>query len=390
VPIFDPSYLDLPWFEARHRDLAVELEAWAEARGPELARAPSATEVLDVGRATMASLADDGWLSIGLGAPRRGVEGGIADWRSICLVREALAFCGDAMDFAFSIQALAAAPILRYGTEAQRVAYVPAMGRGELVGALALTEREIGSDISAIRTRAVRDGAGYRLTGEKVWIANASLAGLFCILARTGDGAGLFDLSMFLVPAHTPGLIVGSNVDLCAPRALAAVRLEDCVVPAENVIGRVGYGFRYAVELLERFRPTVGAAALGFARRAMQTALHWAQRRVTSGTTTLYDMQMTKERFADMATAIDAAALLVGRAAWALDQGRPSARHCSAAKLVATENAQRVVDSALQVMGAAGLIAGSTTERLYREIRSLRIYEGTSEIQKLIIAGTLV
>ncbi|WP_443056828.1 acyl-CoA dehydrogenase family protein [Streptomyces sp. NBC_00667] len=337
------------------------------------------------GRRLVRTLGDAGWL-----AALDPAAGAAEDLRALCLRREALAYAEDLADFAYSIQALSATPLLRFGSEAQQRRHLPGMAAGTTIGAFAVSEREAGSDVASVGLEAVRDAAdgSYVLNGRKAWIANGTIADLFVVIARTGPGPGALGLTAFLVPAATPGLRA-ERIDAIAPRSFAHLSFEDCRVPADAVLGRPGRGFVIAVDLLERFRTTVGAAALGFARRAFDTALAHTRQREAYGQT-LFDLQLVKASLADMEVQLAAASLLVARAAWETDRGsRRFARHSNIAKVHATETAQGVVDSAVQLLGAAGIVQGGVTERLYRQIRSLRIYEGTSEVLRMAIAGSL-
>ena len=377
---FDPELLALPFYDQHHRDLAEALakfcgshdELWAAARKqpPE-----------QYGARVLRTLGSAGFLAFLDSSEPAGL-------RALCLTREALAYTEDLADFAFSIQALAAWPIQRYGTEAQRRQYLPGMARGEVAGAFALSEEQAGSDVAALALRAdLQEDGTYVLNGHKTWIAGGTNADVFCVVARTGDGPGALGLTALLVPAGTPGLST-RPLDMVAERDMAHLTFDGCRVPAGALLGRRGGGFVVAMELLERFRLTVGAAALGFARRAADAALDRARTRPAYGKT-LFDLPTTKTAFAHMEVRRNAAALLVARAAWEADRGAPLARHSSIAKLYATEAAQEIVDAAVQVFGAAGLVHDSLTERLYRQIRSLRIYEGASEVQCLAIADSL-
>lgn len=388
MKIFDPTVLRLPFYEDEHRELAARLEAWVE-RNAALPETWRGADVASAVRQIAAVLGRDGWLEAAVETPRPGAPPG-PDFRAICLIREALSYCDDLLDFVFSIQSLSAYAIARYGSEEQKATYLPGLKTGSRLGSLAISEPRSGSDIAGVQLVAERAGAGFRLTGEKAWIANGNVADVHCVLARTGEGPAAFGLSLFAVPAETDHVLPASVVDLIAPRPISGLRFEGCEVPASALIGKPGHGFRYVLETLERYRVSVGATAVGFCRRALHEALAWSRhRQVPNGA--LFDMQMTKERLADMAVYLDAASLLVARTAWEIDAGRWDAlsRHSSVAKVYATEGAQEVIDRALQMFGAAGLVSGSITERLYRQVRSLRIYEGTSEVQKMIIAGTL-
>lgn len=380
---FDESMLALPWYEARHVAFARRIDDWCQRHGDLWKGAASDAE--QAGDRIRRALGQDGWL--GFLGPGAGSDADGGDMRSVCLAREALAYADDLADFAFSIQALSATPLLRYGSPEQRQRYLPAMAAGTLSGAFAVSEEEAGSDVTAIRTRAEKTSGGYVLTGVKAWIANGGTADLYCVIARTGAD-GPLGLTAFLVPASTPGLRPRPTPVL-APRAFATIELDACRVPHDAVLGRPGAGYAITLDLLTRYRMTVGAAALGFARRAAGAALHRARTRRMHGGC-LFDLPTVKATLAELEVKLQAAALLVARAAWEADRGNPRyGRYSSVAKLYATESAQEIVDAALQVFGAAGLVSDSVTERLYRQIRSLRIYEGPSEVQKMIIASAL-
>jgi acyl-CoA dehydrogenase len=377
--ILDRSLLELPFYDAAHLALARQIEAWCSHH--EALWAAHHSDPDDVGRTLVRALGEDGWFKH-IQRPSG------ADFRTLCLVREALAYTCDLADFAFSIQALAAAPVIGYGTAAQRQRYLPAMAAGTVIGSFAISEQEAGSDVAAVQLQADRTDDGYVLSGHKTWVANGSIADVHCVLARTGEGPGALGLSLFLVPTNQPGLQV-EGIDMIAPRAFSALRFDGCRIPSDCLVGRPGGGFVIAMDVLERFRMTVGAAAVGFARRSFDGALERARSRPMLGGR-LFDLQMTKAKLADMEVLLNASALLVARAAWELDRGNARfARHSSIAKLFATEQAQKIVDAAVQLFGASGLVKDSVPERLYRQIRSLRIYEGASEVQQMIIAGTM-
>jgi len=374
---FDTRILALPLYEDHHRELAQRLVTWCAEHRDLLAGAgrPEAD-----GLRILHALGDAGWLAF--------LDGGPDDYRALCLAREALAYRGDLADFAFSVQALAATPIRRFGTEDQRRRYLPGLAAGTLCGAFAVSEESAGSDVAAIGLDARETEAGWVLNGGKAWVANAGVADVYTVIARTGPGPGALGLSAFLVPATTAGLRV-EPVPMIAPRAFGHLAFEDCPLPGEALLGRRGGGFPVAMEVLDRFRMTVGAAALGFARRAADAALTRARNRPMLGGK-LFDLPTVRAAFADMEVKLDAAALLVARSAWEIDQGGPRyARDSAVAKLYATEAAQEIVDSAVQVFGAAGLVRDSPVERLYRQIRSLRIYEGASEVQRAVIASAI-
>ena len=386
----DRSFLDWPFFDAAHRELAAGIEAWADTKlAPLIADAHAAGDddaALDaVTRDLVAALAAGGWLELCVTAPHGGRFEAL-DVRSLCLVREALARRSGLADFAFAMQGLGSAPISLFGTEAQRSRYLPDVAAGRRIAAFAVSEPDAGSDPGAMATTADADGDGFVLNGVKTWISNAGLADQYVVFARTGEAPGRNGISAFVVDAGTPGLAVTERISVIAPHPLGTIELRDCRVPADALLGAAGRGFGVAMATLDTFRPTVGAAALGFARCALDEALARTARRMIDGRP-LAEYQMTKAKIADMSVMVDAAALLIYRAAWTRDtKGGRTDRETSMAKLYATEAAQQVVDQAVQLFGGLGVTSGSTVERLYREVRALRIYEGTSEIQKLIIA----
>jgi acyl-CoA dehydrogenase len=312
-------------------------------------------------------------------------EGGRFDVRSLALSRDILARRDALLDFCFAMQGLGTGPISLFGSLSQKGKYLPPVTRGERLAAFALSEPQAGSDLAAIETTARQDAGGWVLDGTKTWISNGGIADHYVVFAKTGDA-----LSAFIVDADTPGLEIAARIEVIAPHPLATLRFSGCRVRGDAILGQPGQGMRIALATLEVFRTTVGAAALGLARRALDEALARCRSREISGKK-LAHYQLTQARLADMALAVDAAALLVYRSAWAKDvsKGRVT-REAAMAKLYATEAAQQVIDSAVQLFGGLGVVAGSTVERLYREIRALRIYEGTSEIQKLVIASTLM
>ncbi|EKX66313.1 acyl-CoA dehydrogenase family protein [Streptomyces ipomoeae] len=383
---FDPEILQLPFYDDGHRSLAHQIGIWCDSYG-ELWDTVRRMPPDEAGRRLVELLGEDGWLA-GLD-PAAGPHDLPSDFRALCLAREALAYTEDLADFAYSIQSLSATPIIRFGDEEQQRRYLPGMAKGLLVGAFAVSEKAAGSEVAAVGLGARKsENGGYVLDGGKAWIANATIADLYVVIARTGEGPGPLGLTAFLVPADTPGVRV-ERLDAIAPRSFGHLVFEDCRVPAEAVLGRPGKGFVVAVDLLERFRMTVGAAALGFARRAADTALaHTRSRNAYGGT--LFDLQLVKAQLADMEVQLNAAALLTARAAWECDRGsRGFARHSNIAKVYATEAAQGIVDASVQLFGAAGVVQGTVTERLYRQIRSLRIYEGSTDVLRVAVADSL-
>lgn len=374
----DQTFLNWPFFDDSHRDLAARLDDWA-------AGALSAIDHHDVDstcRSLVRQLGDDGWLSscVAISPTDK------LDVRSLCLLRETLARHDGLADFALAMQGLGAGPISLFGTDRQRADWLPRVAAGEAVAAFALSEPEAGSDVAALAMTAERDGNHFVLNGTKTWISNGGIADFYVMFARTGEAPGARGLSAFVIPADTPGLEVAERIDIIAPHPLATLQLTDCRVTADALIGQGGDGFKIAMATLDVFRSTVGAAALGFARRALDETLGHTSRRHLFGAP-LADLQMSQARLADMATAVDASALLVYRAAWTKDAGAARVtREAAMAKMQATEAAQQVIDGAVQLHGGLGVTSGQIVERLYREIRALRIYEGATEIQKLIIA----
>jgi acyl-CoA dehydrogenase len=375
----DRSYLDWPFFEPRHRELAVALDEWAR-------RELGALDHSDTDAACewlVRKLGEGGWLTHSAVDPE---TGGTLDVRSLCLIRETLARHDGLADFAFAMQGLGTGAISLFGSAAQKRDWLPLTRAGKAVSAFALTEPQSGSDVANIALAAAWDGDGYVLNGEKTWISNGGIADLYCVFARTGDAPGAKGLSAFLVPSDTPGLAIAERIETMAPHPLARLNFENCRLPSSALIGTSGAGFRIAMSVLDVFRSTVAAAALGFARRALDETLDRVRNRQLFGAP-LADLQMVQGHVADMALDIDAAALLVYRAAWTKDMGAPRvSREAAMAKLFATERAQQVIDKAVQLHGGDGVRKGTVVESLYREIRALRIYEGASDVQKIVIA----
>jgi len=374
----DRSYLTWPFFDESHRALAARLDAFGRASVEPRAAEHGNPDTLTKGFAQSLAAAD--FLDLAVPTEKH-------DVRSLCLAREHLAYRSGLADFAFAMQGLGTGPILLFGTKAQKEAYLPAVRAGTSLAAFALSEPEGGSDVSALRLQATRSGNGFVLDGRKTWISNGGIAGHYVVFARTGEAPGAKGLSAFIVDADQQGLAIETRIETIAPHPLATLRFDKAFVSADAILGQPGDGFKIAMATLDIFRSTVAAAALGFARRALDEALAYTQKREAFGSK-LADFQLTQAALADMATEIDAAALLVYRAAWTKDvQGTRVTREASMAKLYATEMAQRAADRAVQLHGGQGVVTGNVVERLYREVRALRIYEGTSEIQKLVIAG---
>jgi acyl-CoA dehydrogenase len=311
------------------------------------------------------------------------------DARSLCVIRETLAYHAGLADFAFAMQGLGSGAITLAGTPEQQARYLPRVASGQWLAAFALSEPEAGSDVAALSTTATREGNSYCLNGVKTWISNGGIADFYTVFARSEDAPGARGITAFIVPADTPGLHIAERIEVIAPHPLATLRFDECRVPETNVLGTPGGGFKLAMQTLDIFRASVAAAASGFARRALDESLNHARQRRMFGQT-LADMQITQARIAEMAAALEAGALLTYQAAWLRDmRGTPATREVAMAKMVATENAQRVIDSAVQLFGGLGVQRGHLPERLYREIRALRIYEGATEVQQLIIARSL-
>ena len=379
----DKSFLHWPFFEPRHRELADRLETWA-------AQNLSHIDHDDTDRACrnlVAALGREGWLKFT--APgEKDVEK--IDVRTLALIREILARHSGLADFAFAMQGLGAGPISFFGDDEQRKTWLPKTRSGKAIAAFSLSEPASGSDVANISTTARRDGNGFVIDGEKTWISNGGIADFYIVFARTGEAPGARGLSAFVVEARSPGLKVAERLNTIAPHPLARLRFEGCRVPASALIGRGGDGFKIAMATLDVFRTSVGAAALGFARRALDETLKRAAGRHLFGAP-LGDLQMVQGHLADMALEIDAAALLIYRAAWTKDMGAARVtREAAMAKLFATEAAQRVIDNAVQIHGGDGVRSGHPVETLYREIRALRIYEGASDVQKIVIARSVL
>jgi acyl-CoA dehydrogenase len=379
----DDTFLDWPFLDEPHRALARRLRAWCAGHEADLRAHP---QDLDAAcRHLVSRLGESGWLRHVV-TSEFGGTGDALDVRSLALLREGLAYESGLADFAFAMQGLGSGAISLFGSETQRRRYLPGVANGTRIAAFALSERDAGSDVAAMSTVARPEGDGWVIDGAKTWISNGGIADFYVVFARTGPEPGARGLSAFVVDADTPGLRIAERIDVVAPHPLATLVFEGCRVGPGSLLGERGRGFAIAMATLDVFRTTVGAAALGFARRAFDVAVSHAQRRRLFGQP-LAEFQLTQATLADMAVAIDTSALLVYRAAWAKDRGQARVtREAAMAKLHATESAQRVIDQAVQLLGGEGVRAGGITESLYREIRALRIYEGASEVQKLIIA----
>jgi acyl-CoA dehydrogenase len=381
----DREHLAWPFFDEPHRKLAGDLWTWAER---ELGGTHVDERNVDAAcRTLVRQLGESDWLRYCVPASHGGAFAKL-DVRALCLCRETLAQFSGLADFAFAMQGLGAGPITLFGSDDMKDRYLPGVRDGARIAAFALTEPEAGSDVTAMQTLAHRDGSGWRLDGEKTFISNAGIAHHYVVFARLADNRDTF--GAFIVDADNAGLAVTERIETLSPHPLGTVVLNDCRVAEGAVIGPPGKGLRVALATLDVFRSTVAAAALGFARRALREAVAYVRERRTFGKA-LADHQLTRAKIAEMAMAIDASALLVYRAAWTRDtRSERVTREAAMAKLHATESAQRVIDDAVQLLGGRGVVAGAPVERLYREIRALRIYEGTSEIQRLLIAGVVL
>jgi acyl-CoA dehydrogenase len=373
------SHLEWPFFEPRHAALVREADAWALGLG--YAHGGDADAVC---RRLVEDLGRSGYL-------KHCAPGGADfDVRSIALLRETLAYHAGLADFAFVMQGLGSGPIALEGSEELKKRYLPRVAAGKSIAALALSEPDAGSDVGALATTARRDGAYWVINGAKTWISNGGIADFYVVFARTGDVPGTKGISAIVVDADAAGFSAAERIDIIAPHPMATLRFDNCRVPAGNLLGKEGEGFKLAMRNLDVFRTTVGGAALGFARRALNEALTRSRERRMFGHT-LGDFQMTQAKLADMATGIEASALLTYRAAWTRDvQKRRVTSEAAMAKMHATETAQQVIDAAVQIFGGLGVKRGHPVERLYREVRALRIYEGATEVQKVIIARELL
>jgi acyl-CoA dehydrogenase len=379
------SHLDWPFFEPRHKTLAAELDQWASTH----LSSDHNGNVDDACRKLVRQLGAAGWLNHAIGGKSYGATSEAIDTRAISLIRETLARHVGLADFAFAMQGLGSGAITLFGTAQQKKKYLPRVASGEAIAAFALSELNAGSDVAAMQCDAKRDGDGYILNGDKTWISNGGIADFYVVFARTGEAEGSRGVSAFVVDSGAPGFKIGERVEVIAPHPLARLVFENCHVPGTQLLGEAGRGFKVAMATLDVFRTSVAAAALGFARRALAEALSRSTSRKMFGQT-LADFQLTQAKLAAMATEIDAAALLTYRAAWQRDQGQSVTVEAAMAKWTATETAQRVIDSSVQIFGALGVVSGSVVEHLYREIRPLRIYEGATEVQQLIIARGII
>lgn len=383
--------LSWPFFGSEHRTVADLVTQWSTAHLSNDTHGESRAEVDAQARKLVAALGKAGLTRYCVRAEHGGALKEF-DSRAICLIRETLAYHDGLADFAFAMQGLGSGSLSLAGEKSLQQQYLPRVADGTVISAFALSEPDAGSDVAAMQTSARLDGDHYVLNGTKTWISNGGIAGAYCVFARTtpaqkrGDGTvGAQGISAFLVEPDDPGFSVEQRIDVIAPHPLGTLRFDNCRIPAARRIGAEGEGFKIAMRTLDIFRASVAAAALGFARRALDEAVAHARARQMFGKT-LADFQLTQAAIAEMATEIDAAALLTYRAAWQRDTGQPVTKSAAMAKMTATESAQTVIDRAVQMFGGRGVVHGAVVERLYRDIRALRIYEGATEVQKLIIA----
>jgi len=384
------SHLAWPFFDEAHRVFKTQLQEWtakqfADQHGHDESRDAIDRECVSLVKA----LGQGGWLKPAIAGKAHGGASEVIDTRTICLLREELAWHHGLADFAFAMQGLGSGAISLKGTPEQQAAYLPRVAKGEALAAFALSEPDAGSDVAAMQCSALATADGYRLNGLKTWISNGGIADFYVVFARTGEAPGARGISAFIVDADSPGLEIAERIDVVAPHPLATLNFNNVLVPHAKRIGAAGEGFKVAMATLDVFRTSVAAASLGFARRALDESIAWAKQRKMFGGT-LADFQITQSKLAQMATLLDAATLLTYRAAWLRDQGQRITQEAAMAKMTATENAQQIIDMAVQMHGGMGVKKGCIVESLYREIRALRIYEGATEVQQLIIGRDLL
>ena len=379
------EHLCWPFFEPQHRAFAQALDQWAQVE----VRDVHGHDVDAQCRQLVQQLGAGGWLQHAVAGTVYGGAAEVIDTRMLCLARETLARHNGLADFAFAMQGLGSGAISLAGTAEQKARWLGKVSRGQAISAFALSEPEAGSDVAAMQCAAHIDGDHAVLNGEKTWISNGGIADFYVVFCRSGEAPGARGISAFVVEAGTTGFEIAERIEVIAPHPLARLSFNNCRIPLSHRIGAAGEGFKVAMRTLDVFRTSVAAAALGFARRAMEEGLARAKSRPMFGGH-LADFQLTQAKLAQMALTIDSAALLVYRAAWERDQGRNVTRQAAMAKLAATEGAQQVIDAAVQLFGGLGVVSGVPVERLYREIRSLRIYEGATEVQQLIIGRDLI
>ena len=384
------SHLAWPFFDEAHRVFKTQLQEWttkqfADQHGHDESRDAIDRECVSLVKA----LGQGGWLKPAIAGKAHGGASEVIDTRTICLLREELAWHHGLADFAFAMQGLGSGAISLKGTPEQQATYLPRVAKGDALAAFALSEPDAGSDVAAMQCSALDTAGGYRLNGLKTWISNGGIADFYVVFARTGEAPGARGISAFIVEADSPGLEIAERIDVIAPHPLATLHFNNVLVPHAKRIGAAGEGFKVAMATLDVFRTSVAAASLGFARRALDESIVWAKQRKMFGGT-LADFQITQTKLAQMATLLDAATLLTYRAAWLRDQGQRITQEAAMAKMTATENAQQIIDMAVQMHGGMGVKKGCIVESLYREIRALRIYEGATEVQQLIIGRDLL
>ena len=383
------SHLHWPFFEDSHRSFKAGLDTWCDTQLQDATHDESRAAV-DARCITLVDrMGQGGWLAHAVAGRAHGGFAEQIDTRRLCLLRETLAYHEGLADFAFAMQGLGSGAISLMGSPAQQATYLPSVVRGQSLAAFALSEPDAGSDVAAMQCSATVVQGGYELNGRKTWISNGGIAGFYVVFARTGEAPGARGISAFIVDADTPGLVIEERIDVMAPHPLATLRFDAARLPESARIGKAGEGFKVAMATLDVFRTSVAAASLGFARRALHASIDWARQRKMFGQS-LADFQITQSKLADMATLLDAAALLTYRAAWLRDQGQRVTREAAMAKMNATESAQTIIDMAVQMHGGMGVKKGCIVESLYREIRALRIYEGATEVQQLIIGRDLI
>ena len=384
------AHLAWPFFEASHRDFKASLQDWTSKQFAGLHGHDESRDAIDKECVSLVkALGQGGWLKPAIAGKAHGGASEVIDTRTICLLREELAWHHGLADFAFAMQGLGSGAISLKGTPEQQAAYLPRVASGSALAAFALSEPDAGSDVAAMQCSATETPEGYRLNGDKTWISNGGIAHFYVVFARTGEAPGARGISAFVVDADTPGLEIAERIDVIAPHPLAKLHFNNVLVPHAKRIGAAGEGFKVAMATLDVFRTSVAAASLGFARRALDESIAWAKQRKMFGQS-LADFQITQSKLAQMATLLDAATLLTYRAAWLRDQGQRITQEAAMAKMTATENAQQIIDMAVQMHGGMGVKKGCIVESLYREIRALRIYEGATEVQQLIIGRDLL
>ena len=384
------AHLAWPFFEEHHRTFKSNLQTWTNQQFAGLEGHDESRDAIDRECVSLVkALGQGGWLKPAIAGKAHGGAADVIDTRTICMLREELAWHHGLADFAFAMQGLGSGAISLKGTPEQQADYLPRVAKGDALAAFALSEPDAGSDVAAMQCSAVETAEGYRLNGFKTWISNGGIADFYVVFARTGEAPGARGISAFIVDANTSGLEIAERIDVVAPHPLAKLHFNNVLVPHAKRIGAAGEGFKVAMATLDVFRTSVAAASLGFARRALDESIAWAKQRKMFGQA-LADFQITQSKLAQMATLLDAATLLTYRAAWLRDQGQRITQEAAMAKMTATENAQQIIDMAVQMHGGMGVKKGCIVESLYREIRALRIYEGATEVQQLIIGRDLL